>query len=72
MAFTQSDLDAIDRAIAAGELEVRVEGRLVRYQSAADMLERRRAIQQILDTAATPTRVMPRHQLADFSDSDTP
>lgn len=72
MAFSQSDLDSLDRAIAAGELEVWIEGRKVRYQSADDMLARRNAMQRVLDAQATPDRVIPRHQLADFSDSDTP
>jgi len=33
MAFTSSDLDAVDRAIASGELTVRSNDRMVTYRS---------------------------------------
>lgn len=45
MAFTQSDLDAVNAAIASGELTVEVSGRRITYRSMAD-LERARAIIQ--------------------------
>lgn len=45
MAFTQTDLDAINAAIATGELTVEMEGRRVTYRSMAD-LERARSIIQ--------------------------
>jgi hypothetical protein len=41
MAFTQSDVDALDRAIAAGELEVENNGRRVKYRSIAELLKAR-------------------------------
>lgn len=69
MAFTTADLDAIDRAIAAGELTVRFNnGDFVTYQSAEDLLARRTVIQRALDAQSAPNRPVPRHMLADFRD----
>ena len=48
MAFTQSDLDAIDAAIASGELSVTHNGRTVVYRSVTDLLRARQTIQTIL------------------------
>lgn len=41
MALTQSDVDALDRAIATAELEVEVDGRRVRYRSMSDLMAAR-------------------------------
>lgn len=41
MAFTQQDLDAINAAIASGELTVSHNGRTVTYRSMADLLKAR-------------------------------
>jgi hypothetical protein len=68
MAFTQADVDRLDRAIASGELLVRIDDKEIRFHSAVDMLQRRAAIVAIIKSAANPNRVVPRHQLADFSD----
>ena len=38
MAFSQTDLDAIDAAIASGALRVKYKDREVQYQSLADLL----------------------------------
>jgi hypothetical protein len=38
MAFTQSDLDALDTAIKSGVLEVRFQDRMERFNSVKDML----------------------------------
>lgn len=66
MAFTQSDIDALDRAISSGELSVTSNGRTVTYRNIADLLTARGyAAQQV---AAATARPYPRHQLADFSD----
>jgi hypothetical protein len=54
MAYTQSDLDALDRAIASGELSVEVAGRKVVYRSADDLLKLRATVSQLLTQAATP------------------
>lgn len=39
MAFSQSDLDAINTAIASGALKVKYADREVQYQSLADLLK---------------------------------
>lgn len=44
MAFTSSDLTAIDAAIASGELTVEQGGRRVTYRSVAELLAARRQI----------------------------
>ena len=51
MAFTQSDLDAIDTAIASGELTVSHNGRTVTYRSMSDLLRARQTIQTLLSAA---------------------
>ncbi|MGK2897215.1 MAG: phage head-tail joining protein [Burkholderiaceae bacterium] len=54
MAFTTADLTAIDRAIAASELEVELEGRKVRFDNFEGLKARREFIAGQL-TAARPT-----------------
>jgi hypothetical protein len=44
MAFTQTDLDAVNAAIASGELSVEVSGRRVVYRSMDDLLKARSLI----------------------------
>ena len=44
MAFSPSDLAAIDAAIASGELTVSHNGRTVTYRSLADLLKARQTI----------------------------
>jgi len=72
MAFTQSDLTAIDGAIASGELTVRTaDGKQVTLRSMSELLQARQAISAGIAAAATTGgayRPYPRHQLADFSD----
>ena len=70
MALTQTDLDAINRAIASGELSVRtVTGQTVTYRSIDELLKAREtALADISAAAASSPRAYPRHQLADFSD----
>lgn len=41
MAFTSDDLDAIERAIATGELEVEYADRRVRYRSMEELIKAR-------------------------------
>ena len=56
MAFTTADLAAIDRAIAASELEVELEGRKVRFDNFDGLKSRREFIAgQITAAAARPT-----------------
>jgi len=56
MAFTQSDLDAIDAAIKAGVSEVRYQDRTVKYQSIKDMMEARTLIVTELNVGAQTIR----------------
>ena len=48
MAFSQTDLDAIDAAIASGALRVKYKDREVQYQSLADLLSARSVIANAL------------------------
>lgn len=41
MALSQTDLDALDTAIASSELEVQLEGRRVKYRSTDELLKAR-------------------------------
>lgn len=69
MAFTQSDIDTLDRAISGGELTVKIGERLVTYRSFQELALAREFITGELARAASQTpRSYPRHQLADFSD----
>lgn len=52
MAFTQSDLDAVKRAIASGQLEVQYGDKRVRYRSFDDLERAARMIGAELDEAA--------------------
>jgi len=56
MAFTTADLTALDRAIAASELEVELEGRRVRFDSFEGLRARRDFIAgQLVTAASRPT-----------------
>lgn len=68
MAYTQTDLDKIDQAIADGNLTVRVGGRLVTRRSADELLKLRAVIVTELARQAAPTRTYPRFQVATFAD----
>lgn len=54
MALTQTDLDALDLAIASSELEVRLEGRTVKYRSTDELLKARAHVADVV--AGAPTR----------------
>ena len=57
MAYTQTDLDNIDSAIASGELRVQVDGREIIYRSVDDLIKARRfAATQMTAASATPSR----------------
>lgn len=56
MAFTQTDLDAIDAAIASGELTVSHNGRTVTYRSMDDLLKARKRIEDVLNRSAGTSR----------------
>lgn len=70
MAFTPADLEAIDRAIASGELIIRnADGKMVTMRSMDELMAAKAAITSAVASAATTVpRAYPRHQLADFSD----
>lgn len=48
MALTQTDLDALDLAIASSELEVQLEGRRVKYRSTDELLKARAHVATVL------------------------
>lgn len=48
MAFTQTDLDNINAAIASGELRVRLQDKEVEYRTLSDMLKVRAVIENEL------------------------
>lgn len=70
MAFTQTDVDAIDRAIASGELTVRMEsGRSVTYRSFVELRAARELMMKEVAAATSGApAAYPRYQQADFSD----
>ncbi len=51
MAFSQTDLDAIESAIATGELTVEIEGKRVTYRSMSDLMAARTLITGTLQAA---------------------
>lgn len=69
MAFTTSDIDAIDLAISSGELTVRTaDGKQVTLRSMTELLQARQVISAAVASTSGAVRQYPRHQLADFSD----
>lgn len=70
MAFTPDQLQALDDAIASGELTVRANGREVTYRSLRDLLLARDAIARALADASAPSAPAAgsaRHRLASFA-----
>lgn len=56
MAWTQTDLDAIETAIASGTLRVQFADRSVEYRSITELLKARDAIKNNLGAAASTSR----------------
>lgn len=56
MAFTSSDLTALDEAIASGALEVQYTDKRVKYRSLDDMIKVRRLIKKELGLTDTSKR----------------
>lgn len=60
MAFTAADLDAVEKALAAGELSIALGDMRITYRSADELLRARDTIRADLiaaGTIAAPTRV---------------
>jgi hypothetical protein len=53
MAFTQTDLNAVDAAIASGEMTVEVDGRRVTYRSIEELERAKKIIQEALAPATS-------------------
>ncbi len=56
MAWTQQQLDAIEAAIASGELTVRFGDRTVTYRSMEELLQARAVIQEALAAESGTTK----------------
>lgn len=56
MAFTQTQLDALDEAIASGTLEVWYDHKKVEYRSLDEMLQIRRMMSAEIARAGAPKR----------------
>lgn len=65
MAFTQTELDALKRAYAAGTLSISYDGKTVTYGNAADLLSRIRVIEA--EIAATGGAARPVARFATFN-----
>lgn len=68
MAFTSADIDALDRAIASGELVVRLGDRQVTYRALEELMAARDRISAALEASAGTARAYPRYQVASFAD----
>lgn len=53
MAYTQADLDRLDRAILSEELEVEVDGHRTKYRSMAELMQARTHVSNVLRDAAS-------------------
>lgn len=68
MAYTQTDLDNLDAAIADGNLTVRMADRLVTRRSVEELLAMRAHVAAQLQAQTNASRTYPRFQVASFSD----
>lgn len=71
MALIQTDLDALDTAIASSELTVRLADRLVTYRSIPELIQARAHVAKVVSgqlSGSTSTRIAPRYQQAVFDD----
>lgn len=59
MAFTQTQLDVLDAAIAEGVLTVKYQDRQVTFRSLDEMVRTRKMMADSLKTTATSTRENP-------------
>lgn len=56
MAYTQTDLDAIEKAIATGTRRVAVDGKTVEYRDMAEMMKARDLIRRELGVSTGSVR----------------
>jgi hypothetical protein len=69
MAFTQSDLDAINAAIASGSLSVSFSDRTITYRSINSLIKAKSHIAaELAASSGSTSRMYPRYQRASFSD----
>lgn len=69
MALSQSDIDALDTAIATGERRVTIDGRTVEYQDTDALIRARTHIARVVHQATqSAARIAPRYQRATFND----
>lgn len=66
MAYTQTDVTNLERAIAMGELTVRLADRAVTYRSIDDLKAALSFVESRIAKQSVPSSG-PRHQVADFS-----
>ena len=61
MAFTESDLAAVTKAIAHGHRQVQYNDRTIQYRSVSEMMDAKAAIERDLakQSATAPPRVRP-------------
>ena len=52
MSYSQAELDALRKAYASGVLEVRYDGKVTRYDSGPELLDRIRVIETEMSRAA--------------------
>lgn len=65
MAVSQSQIDALDAAIATGAKSITFEGRTVAYNSTSDMIAARNHLQQLLNAQ---NGVMPTRQIRVYTE----
>jgi len=66
MAFTQADLDRVNKAIATGELSIGLGDMRITYRSTEELIQARDTIIKDLHAQANASR-SPRFAVADFS-----
>jgi len=66
MAYTTTQLAALQAALASGELSVEYDGKKVQYRSVAELERAIAVVQGALETAGTLTQT-PRRSLAAYS-----
>lgn len=68
MAFSASDVDALETAIKSGQLKVRFADREVTYHSLEALIAARNTILREVNAGGSNPHAQPRHQLASFVD----